>query len=596
MPKSKDWFDYSAEVKRTFARSVWIPLKISENKREGEFCYPDYSQEFVGAHSILVPLDKRERGEKYSWSDDGEHWAYATEDWYKPAEVYQDRDGDDLGIRLVIRQSVPGTRDVIWHLNQDLVIALRLAREGDTWVRPEEGFLDVVRLFRNEEGDPARIEIRAEHLRDYLCARRSALRIATYRDKDAVLEEGDLSAFPSSGEKTSFAGGEFFRRAWQVDETGSPYGAGVGLFRVWRIDVDPSEDVPVMGQESDKNTESEQRSFTREGTKFVRAIVEFRRDEWIEPAEHSIRIRRDKVPSDVTFVVEADGSRMNADELDNEDIGRWLWFAPTVIPKLLSYRGNSLQWYTRETGGISTPSDPSIHFGINDLGLVTVYAEDVASLSEWERRLWAGHNVSPEGGVSKELLQAQVEAEVADTKAPEDYFGKVLAIVDEAFIQRFGAKLFRPHDKTEDIQAQIHRFRALNDAGVFELAKDATRVTADSLEIGSLKSALGVDKKDTRGSLKLLEALLSTIVHDEVAHRVMGPVFATYDLRLSDAHLPKSDILDAFKTLEIENNDRPILKGFKLIHSLVSAWNSIGLILAGRIPDHIRKRTPTESE
>ena len=46
---------------------------------------------------------------------------------------------------------------------------------------------------------------------------------------------------------------------------------------------------------------------------------------------------------------------------------------------------------------------------MNSAGLINVYAYDVARLPMWQQRLWVGHNVTPNGPPSTELLQAQME-------------------------------------------------------------------------------------------------------------------------------------------------------------------------------------------
>jgi hypothetical protein len=289
------------------------------------------------------------------------------------------------------------------------------------------------------------------------------------------------------------------------------------------------------------------------------------------------------VPSSVSFIVDSDGSRMNANDLDDEDIGRWLWFSASVVPSLLAQPGSELQWYTRDTGGLSTPSDPSVHFGINESGLVTVYARDVARLPEWERRHWSGFNVTPEGRVSTELLSAQVSAEVAETQAPEQVFAGIRSKANEAFEQRFGIPLFRHHDKIDEILSRIHRFRALEESGLLSLAKDVARVTADAIDVANVQSVAPFSSGEKRGSLKSLEHALAVISSTALAHQAMSPNFAAYDLRLDDAHLPKADRVASFQILGITNSDTPMTRGFKLLHETVLAWYGIDAILRGNL-------------
>ena len=580
----KNWFDLRPQFRRSYAQAVWIPLSILDGRRQGNHGTANYRQIFEGAHSIAVPLDKRDLGERYSWSDNSDPRPWAEPGFYKAADVYCHNAETDVGFRLVLRQSVAGQPHAVWHLHQDFVIALDLLREGNSWVRPAEGYIEVARLRHDDDGKPIGIEVRAEFLQDYLCARNSALRIASYRNRDAILEElGDID-FPKEGRVQEVSGGRLEERAWAIDGSGSPFGSSVGVFKVARNDVDAEADVPTMGPETNDNVDATSWSFTRDHGKLWRVMSEFWRDEWIEPAVNSPRVRRDHVPSQVTYVVEADGRRMNADELDDEDIGRWLWFSPGIVASLLSQRGSRLEWYTRDTGGLSTPSNTPVHFGINESGLITVYAHDVARLPEWERRLWSGFNVSPEGKVSAELLSAQVRTEVADSQAPEPFLGIVLRQLGEAWQARFGTSLIRTHDQADEILARTHRFRSLDRPGLLSLAKEVARLTADSIDAAAAQKVAPPPKDEKHASLKSLERALAAICGDALAHKAVGPLFAAYDLRLSDAHLPRSDLLNAFTLLGISEDDPHLTAGYKLLQATVSALNDCTFILRGDFP------------
>jgi hypothetical protein len=566
-----NWFNLRNWIKRTYAKSVWVPLSLWSTNREGKFNNIGFQEIFEGVHSIAVPIERREQGERYSWQDSSDSRPWAEKDFYKPSDIYCTSQEEDVGIRLVLRQSVAGEVEPVWHLHQDFVIALDLLREGDNWVRPAEGHIAVARLRLASDGKTNGIEVRSEFLRDYLCARNLALRLATYRQKAAVLEHlGDIN-FPAGGVLSEIEGGRLEERAWPIDNSGSPFGSSVAVFKMSRNDVDVEADIPLMGPEDNENVESSSWSFIRDNGRMWHISSEFWRDEWIEPALKSPRVRNDHVPSHVTYIVEADGARMNADELNDEDIGRWLWFDPGIVNSVLSKRGARLTWYTKMTGGLSTPSDPSVHFGINESGLLTAYARDIARLSEWDRRLWAGFNASPEGGVCKELLSSQVHAEVSKTKAPEPFFEVALRQLSEEWNRRFGTSILRRHDNIADIIEKVHRFRASDLAGLLTLSKDVARLTADSIDEKTAQLVAPLRPKERRGSLKSFESALATICGPELAHRATGPLFAIYDLRLSDAHLPKSEFDAQFSLLGIEKNDKYIFAGYKLLDAVVTS-------------------------
>ncbi len=186
----QSWFEMADLRRRWFANAVWVPLRAIESQEQGTYGRPGYTGETLAVGSVAFPLDKRDEAEKLGWVDigishNGGPYAF-REGGYKPCEVYQYRDGEDLGVDLVFEQHINSAQGRVWHLSQDLVLALRLLQDGDRWVRPEEDYVEVVRQRRDAEGKIVTIEIRSEFLRDYLAARGMALRLAYYRERMAV--------------------------------------------------------------------------------------------------------------------------------------------------------------------------------------------------------------------------------------------------------------------------------------------------------------------------------------------------------------------------------------------------------------------------
>ncbi len=241
----------------------------------------------------------------------------------------------------------------------------------------------------------------------------------------------------------------------EVDELGGPFGAGVAVFHAWRTDEDSEEDVPVFGPENNDNTDFRSTTYTRGGTKCFGVEGELWREEWIEPADRSERVRGDPTSEQVFFIVDAGGTREPSTLLNNEDIGRYLWFYPHVVSVLLSRRGSGMRWYTAYTGSIWCSPNCPVHFGINRLGLINAYAYDIAKYPIWQQKIWAGHNVPPDGAVCSELLAAQMRARPAHTKSPEELLGVAIGELDQFFSESFGAPLFRTHHAAEEISSGL---------------------------------------------------------------------------------------------------------------------------------------------
>lgn len=572
----KAWFEMRDQLRRRFADAVWIPLKMWHETKKGTYGTLGYSNELIGVRSVAIPSTKREEGEKISWSDTMyDHGVYVHNGVYKPADIYQRRTGEDFGIDLMLVQRFGGIERSVWHLNQDLVMALGLLREGDVWVCPSEGYPEVVRLTRDLDGDVSSIKIRAEFLRDYLAARSLALRLTTYRSRQEIMDDCSAIGWNRSGHSEEIEDGRFEGRAWDIHEGGKPFGSETTVFRVSRTDIDFESDVPTMGIPYDANTQSENWIAKAEGRKLCRVEGEFWRDEWVEPAAKSTKVRGDHMPSDMSFAVSASGERISADELNNEDIGRWLWFSPQLVTTILARRGSSLTWYTQQTGSIACIPGYGVHFGLNEIDLITVYAHDVARLPEWQRRIWAGFNVTPDGGVSRELLSSHVEARPARTKAPEGFLGPGLEVLNAAFLARWGRPLIREHESTPEILIRVHRFRAIDEAGLLALAKDLARLTADSFDTGLLCEIAPPQKGEKLGSLKLLERVLATLIGADNAYDLLGPLVGVYNLRLGDAHLPSVKLNEARALARLEENASNLQQGFQLIKICVTVLFTI---------------------
>lgn len=576
----QEWFEMQAERRRPHATQTWIPLRAFEGVRAGDIAQLGYQEDSSCAVSVAVPAAHRAAVDNLEWGDSGlsnTQVAYAFEDGrYKTAEAFQIEDGLDVGIHLVLAQHSP-IGDQVWHLNQDLVLALGLIEENHCWIRPEENYAVVAKRTFRPDGSIGGIHIRTDVLRDYLCARGMALRLLTYRERTTYEATADHIAWPGGRIDVPLADGRFEGTIARVLPGGDPEGAIVAVHHVWRTDVDVEADVPVMGPESEEGTDYSHHRFTRTGRVIYRISGQSWRREWIEPAARSPRVRGDHEPSATTFIVNAAGDRQNADELNNEDIGLWLWFAPTIVSDLLALRGGKLEWYTHDTGGLQgEPGFGSIHFGINEAGLINVYARDVARLSEWHRRTWAGRNLYPEGRLSAELSLSHVEGRVADTMAPESRIAEALPAIDEAAQAAWGFPIFRPHQIQDSLLASVHRFRANNRDSLLELAKDVARLTADRIDAEALKTfAPPTPAMSGTGSLKSLERALARHEGAANARTLLGPLAGIYDLRVGAAHLPGSQIDDAFALMGIDRAAPPYRQAVQLLTALATTLEGI---------------------
>lgn len=571
----KEWILQTKETRRNFAKATWIPLRASNSNEQGDSTKIGHVSEYFGAGSVAFPPEKRDIAENLSWSDIGIGHSvkpYAYEDGhYSSIEQYEYQDKEPIGIELVFEHYQPVVERRCWILNPDIVVALNLIKDGDNWVRPEENFAVVVREFVDEKGNHQKIEIKREFLIDYLAARNLSLRMSYYRQRVenvSQLEGGEYEQLEDKKEQRDGGRYELLIRSLK-----DVYGGSWSAMRVWRTDVDEDEDAPVMGPEDNDNTEFEKSSGNHDGFEGIRIEGEFWRDEWIEHRGVSVRIRGDVDNTLPNFIVETDGERMTSAELNDEDIGRWLWFRSSIINDFIALQGFSIKWYTAETGGLTSTSGRSIHFGINSSDLITVYACDIARLSSWEQHMWAAQNVVPEGKVSSELLESQVNAKPASTNAVEDLLFESMRLLEGGFQHEFGISLFKQDIDDLETKQLISRFASKDQATLLRLAKDIVRVFSDRLNVRELRKLSTHADKEKLGSNKLLQDILTQKIGVDKAKEVFGCIAGAYDMRVGDAHPTGSKIGDAIKLAGIEQDNSFMRQGEQLIHNFGrSVW------------------------
>jgi hypothetical protein len=380
---NKNWIEQSDVRQRLYAPLTWIPLYLSRETAVGERNQVGHYKDVEAVRTVAIYTDKKSDLDGVGFVDLPYHHGPSTWKSYTPTDVRRSNEGEEIGVYLYLNQSFDGNAPSLKTLNQDFVFALDLLKEGDLWVRPSEGYIDVAKFERDADGEINALLVRPEHLRDYLAARSMSLFIGSYRERRWIVSDVSQLGYAEDqdDEKTDAYGRHsFYVRA--ITSDGFPYGGGVALFTASRTDRWAADEVPTLGPETDENTLSSSITFKREGEKLYRVVSERRFSEWVEPAAVSPRVRRDEVASTSKFIVDSQGTFVNADELDREEVGLWLYFRPSVIPEILNRRGGNIEWYTLFTAGVYLTGGLPIHFGINDANLVVAYAHDIARQPE----------------------------------------------------------------------------------------------------------------------------------------------------------------------------------------------------------------------
>ena len=573
----QEWFEMDDIKSRFYENSVWVPLRASQILYQvGKNGVTGFQEEFYGVGSIAVPLCYKTFAEQLDWMDVGisyTHSGYVEDDKYIPVNIFHDYKNNYDAEHLVLEQHGNSQEKSQWHLSQDLAITLGLKREKNVWLRPDEGYIEVVKLYLNDNEEAELIEIRASHLKDYLAARNMALYITSYRQRQFINENRTHITWTEPFVYKESNTDRWEGRITTISEGGIPYGETTTVFHVSRTDVDNEDDVPVFNNTDENSYDTKILNKKNVGKKLFRIQGELWRTEWVDPAEYSLIIKGEEAPPTFFFITDASGKLESKKTLKNSI--KWLWFQPEVISSLLQYRGSSLLWYTKDTGSVKCSPDYPLHFGMNRLGLINVFAKDIALLPEWQQRIWSGYNISPDGKVSKELLDAQMRAQPADSKAPEKYFQFGLLKLNEISGNNLGFVLLREHHAIPEIIKKIHRFRAVDKNGLFDLAKDIARVTADSINVKEIQTLVSPPKNEKWGSLKSLEKLLGLKINPELAHEILGSLVGAYELRHGAAHLPAKDIDEALNLVNIDCGAPYVIQGFQMLDACTSSIFSV---------------------
>lgn len=577
----QEWFEMDDAKRRWLDDVVWVPLRSSQYLTEvGRINRIGYQSEFYGVTSIAVPHSERDEAMVLSWNDmnlNSTNLGFVENGVYRPADMLYAYRGIHA-ISLVLVQSGNSEVPPEWHLHQDLAISLRLKREGDRWLAMNEDYTEVARLHRDNRGVCLLLEVRAGFLKDYLCARQMALYVSSYRSREEVVSDASQISWGGLQVRKENGTDRWEGRVEERVEGGFLAGSQAAVLHMGRETVNYDEDIPRISPD-DADIVVRSWVIDRKGSSFFRIQGELWRTEWVEPAKHSPRVREDEVPPTTLFIVDVEGTRKAGDKLASS--GGWLWFKPGVIMALAHRRGGALRMFTRDTGRVTCSPTTSTVFGVNTLGLINVYAEDLARLPEWHQQIWAGYNISPEGGVSHELLSSQVQGEPASTQPPEAFLGEGLKHLTEVFHTTHHASLFREHDNIPGLIKTAHRFRAIDEASLFALAKDLARLTAESIDAGVLHKIVSPPKGEKWASLKSLENVLASSIGPDEARSVMGPLVGINELRHADAHLGSSNLQSSFDLARIDRSSPLVMQGLQMLNSCVSTLFTIAEKIEG---------------
>ena len=271
--------------------------------------------------------------------------------------------------------------------------------------------------------------------------------------------------------------------------------------------------------------------------------------------------------------------KTNTGKIENMELERFraggtivLCFRNEVVEDLLAKLGMKLE--INEQGVLEISSSfGTLPLGTNSFGLIGLRAVDIARLPYKEQCIWVAHQC-PENELPQEIEKEELENRTTTTPPPESLFHQALESINHAFYSKFGAGLLKGHDNKESLVEKIHRFQAINEEKLWQLAKSIVKVSIERMDRQALLDALGENETDS-ATLELLRELLAKNKNENYAHEKMKPLFGVCDLAKADTDLPSSNIQSCYTCLGINQDVPYILQAIDLLQSVTRALEDI---------------------
>ncbi len=574
------WMEMQSPQRHCFARKDWIPVYgMKFNMKEQKYPEINLKEDFIHVESGIVSNEYKDLAEKLSWSDWGQDnvtpYVSKANKYHKSGNIY-DREMNKIGERLVMGQYIDADFNNEIYINQDFVLAYKLVRHNDRWIRPKEGDREVIRCFKDEKGDISFVEIRAEFIRDYLYALDSSLRLYYYRERQSIVKIKPDYIQKETVELINEPHHRCTLSCYHITSEGDlPDSNGISVKRSGNS-VNERDTIPVSNniRFASCDTITEFRKTEKPDRYHIHGRLW--RAEWINPAKQSSLVGYSEPKDEFMVQVDETNNKVKLSTLKYEEINKYLWFNPEVVNLLVANRGGKIVWDTMETGFVFADPDTSVHFGVNKKGLITVYAFDIAKLPYWQQKIWVSQNCSPNFGISRELSKIQIASTPVDSTAPEQLLFIELSKIEELFQRKFSLKLYRNFSDTQTVTKLIDRFRSLDDDTLRSLANNLHKFCIERINEKQLKKL--VRQKDNKfKSIRLLKQFLEEKNDMINFSEYTEPLFAltklgTYDSLLdSDQNEDKS----VYDCLNVNRSDPHIWQGAEMINKIAITFSRL---------------------
>lgn len=216
-----------------------------------------------------------------------------------------------------------------------------------------------------------------------------------------------------------------------------------------------------------------------------------------------------------------------------------VFFNKEVLIKYDVHPSYRVAFASRTYGSIRHHDDFDIPFGINRNSLLVMWLGDIAKLPESEQYYLRSENVPSDHSIGSEFYDGQLECKFTD-RTPEDQLFEQRSRFLEGCFARFGKKVAHLEKEVLDLAISIRRPVVDTSAERRSIADALNKVyleSFDSKALEKLLAGLGQDATKLGGSLKRIQRLMESVAPVDEVFKLMGPLYALYDLRVAYSHL-----------------------------------------------------------
>ena len=542
---AQSWFEMLDVRRNTYGDGEWTPLWVYEVSHSGVEFSDSYKEEIYRIRTLLAPVTNKVVLLEH-WLDLDSDAVYPCVDkghYCKPSSCYSDSSAEPaMGEYAVFGYAVGRGKSSDLLISQDLLASLRLVSDQETWIRPADGDLVVIKKEKDSNGKTVRISIRTEYLKDYLCARGMGLYIEEFRHRKEHDVDGRSITWHASPavERNVLRNGKYEWEGW--------------IFR--------HQDVHSWQQIADTG------NVVLSAPQYYRVEGQLRKQLWINPASTSLIVADNAVT--LEYYVKPNGEKHTISTLDDDEFGCiYLFFRLDLVGHVMAADVDII-WASRDVFRVRFPDGQNVLFGISRSEKCFCIASDIARLGFWEQNLAYGDNIRPEDQseyVDSELFRNQMMCEYLHTKAPETEFVRLLEELGTVFHGKTGADLWQVGANNECAIKGVTRFCSIDQDGFVRLAKNITVVMIERLNSKALKQYInGRVETAQLKSIGLLSAAIFLIDSKIDGRKQVEFMRNVNRIRQADAHwMTPKDTEERIGAIAMKDNQTWIEKGVSLI-------------------------------